>query len=377
MEHDQSNNEYEEIKKYLNIIKQIPNFNNYFIVGGISQCEPDILTETDLINFNTKCTALAKYDLTSSSINKNLTKLSMLNEPDGGIELDEFMKQNFTSYNKLISLNISMINLLRYGIIPMNKLKLYHFDIKGSNIIVDDKDSKVYARLIDWGLSKYIPSKPLEFNRPFQFNIPYSIIIINNNFIEMYNTFLQSKNVSKEDSFLFMVKYINQYAKSKNGAHILGVIKDVKFIYNNKYSVDIIAKYINDILIHYTKNNKLDLTEYIPIFLNNVDIWGFITSYLSITDILIKLTYLNAAQYKLLSCIEKLFTILYNHPHSPININNIVDEIHSLNNIYKSYIPPTEVKYVNSHFSKLDVQNSKFRLSVINPTHKKTQKNTI
>ena len=75
-------------------------------------CDPDALTKEDLDDFD-KCAALKRYNITPQNINSKLNEFAMLNEPDGGLELDEYIKLHFTNYNKMIALNNSLINLLK------------------------------------------------------------------------------------------------------------------------------------------------------------------------------------------------------------------------------------------------------------------------
>ena len=67
----------------------------------------------------------------------------------------------------------------------MNKLNVYHCDIKDTNVVVK-KETNLKTRLIDWGLSFVhnknkigIPNKL--YRRPFQFNVPFSSILFNKN----------------------------------------------------------------------------------------------------------------------------------------------------------------------------------------------------
>lgn len=81
----------------------------------------------------------------------------------------------------------------------MNNLHIYHSDIKASNILIDDD---YQCKIIDWGLStsyanyKSTDSFPIfigHYNRPIQFNVPFSVIILNNDFKASYENYLTSK----------------------------------------------------------------------------------------------------------------------------------------------------------------------------------------
>ena len=191
--------EYMQINKFKRILDHIPNYQNYFLVDGFSICEPAELTNEDLEEFDDNCSALKKKKFTAKNINQNLDKILALNMPDGGIDVDDYVQDidDKSVISKTYSdLNTSLVDLLVNGIDPMNRANLYHCDIKGSNILVQEGRSDptmpttttIITRLIDWGLSIYkkdtikktVPDK-LE-RRPFQFNVPFSIILFNKKF---------------------------------------------------------------------------------------------------------------------------------------------------------------------------------------------------
>ena len=103
--------------------------------------------------------------------------------------------------------------------------------------------------------------------------------------------------------------------------------------------------------------NKLNLTNYIPIFLQNVDIWGFVTAYLSINDILIKQSYLYNNEPAIINHFKQLYLILFQHNLTPINVSNIVSVLLSLNNVFK--LPPNpSIKVYNHYANTLLGQNN-------------------
>ena len=100
----------------------------------------------------------------------------------------------------------------------LNKLHIYHCDIKDSNILVNHElKNELYTKLIDWGLStNYNPNKdeilPKTWkNRPFQFNTPFSIVIFSEKFIDKFSKFLmEHKNnlIQEEDLKKFIKNFI-------------------------------------------------------------------------------------------------------------------------------------------------------------------------
>ena len=118
--------EYEEIQKYKKRLENIPNYTNYFLLYDIDICQPAKLTKADLSNFTKKCTALPKDNITKANINESLDQMMLLNMPNGGIPVNEFIK----SGGNLSQLNNSLISLLTNGIVPMNNanMPIYRLD---------------------------------------------------------------------------------------------------------------------------------------------------------------------------------------------------------------------------------------------------------
>ena len=187
--------EYNEIVNLRKKIHTVPNYKNYFLINDLHLCEPEKLSSDDLKNFGKKCKALPKDNINAKNVNNSLDKLNILNMPYGGLPVDDFV-QNGVTYLDLIELNNALIKLLNNGILPMNEKNIYHSDIKDSNILVEKQDT-IKARLIDWGLSEeYVPFKDSPFpnnwrNRPLQFNIPFSIIIFSEDFVNKYTEYLE------------------------------------------------------------------------------------------------------------------------------------------------------------------------------------------
>ena len=199
--------EYNEIQNVKSKLKNIPNYDKYFLINDINLCIPDALTAGDKTNFQSKCSSLLSTGTTpirNNNINNNLDKLRILNEPDGGDDIDHWISNsNKFTPSKFHKLNIALIKLMKYGIIPMNKKKVYHFDIKGSNILIDNSD---IARLIDWGLigistSKQIIPESIK-GRPLQFNCPPTSLLLGDEFNEWYPKKLKAdKSIQKKFSY--------------------------------------------------------------------------------------------------------------------------------------------------------------------------------
>ena len=313
--------EYKDIQKYKNIIHKIPNYNKYFVIDNISICAPKKLGPTDLVDYNEKCYALMTANITQDNVNSNLNKLAIINQPNGGIEIDDYITANYLNLVQLKKMNRSLINLLLHGIIPMNKLGLYHLDIKGSNILYDG----INSRIIDWGLSVYLPSnisslKPQQIteisHRPIHFNLPYSIVIFHSHFLQKYEKFLTFSKPTGPKIHAFTLDYLTKLSESENGDYINSIISDISVLFEGKFTINTIATYISGILIEFKDN----LDSYFPIFLKNVDVFGFAISYLSFID--------NMSKYKqknpFIPRIKSAFEIIFKYNTRPINIKELV-----------------------------------------------------
>lgn len=370
--------EYEEIKTIQNILDEIPNYTNYFLINNFSVCVPSSLNKEDLHGYKKKCKAFKKDKITKGSLNDAREKLMILNMPDGGNPFDDYIYKNNFDKN-LSKLNESMIDLLNKGILPMNKLNVFHSDIKESNILIQEHQYQLYTRLIDWGLSvNYTPFKNESFphnwrNRPLQFNIPFSIILFTDDFYEKYSNYLQEGGKIDQNSLEpFVFDYVRFWFKKRGPGHYM-TVNDIMYMLFSKeehsksydlmsqekkaryieseYTIVYLLNYIVEILIHFTKykdDGTLDLRVYLDkIFINIIDIWGFLISYLPILEILFEnYDKLNQNEMEIFELIKKMYiTYLYTPRIETINIDDLNSDLNTLtkllgnnNNSFKNRI---------------------------------------
>jgi len=350
--------EYHDINNIRERVNSIPNYKDYFLVDDISVCTPKPLSAGDLSNFKNKCTALPKDNITAVNINKSLDRILSLNIPNGGIDIDDYIFRN-GSFNKLLNLNTKLINLLKNGIIPMNKHNIYHSDIKGSNILIDPL---LKTRLIDWGLcAQYKPFNRSEFpttwnNRPLQFNVPFSIILFTKVFKQKYKEYIQGGGKLERNSLrLFALNYIQEWKKIRGVGHYR-VINDTMFmlfsndlkinqslkwnVIEKKYTIPYLVNYLVEILIHYKKTNEdgsYDVRPYLDqVFVNIVDVWGFLSTYTTIIEVLFNnYKVLNENEHKLFVSLKNIILeYMYKPRINPIDINKLTKELTELNTIF-------------------------------------------
>ena len=395
--------EYNEIKEFKKNLDKIPNYQNYFLIDNFSICKPAKLSASDLVSFKETCSALPKDKITKENINSSLDKVFALNMPNGGLPVDDFfLKHN--SYKNIVKLNNVLIKLLNNGIIPMNKHNIYHCDIKDSNILIDSSSS-LKARLIDWGLStEYVANIEQPFpktwrNRPFQFNVPFSIVIFSDLFFDKYSKYIKEGGKTDYESLKPMViEFIYLWLKERGSGHYKYINQIMFMLFSNEldnidekekekiieteFTLPYIYNYIIEVLINFTnfrKDGTLNLRSYIDnIFIKIVDIYGFIISYLSIFEALFEnYTRLNENELELFESFKKIFIkYLFSPRIQPINIGEITNELKGLNKILN-------VSNINNSRNKsmsLKVSSSKRSKGVtgqtylLNFSHKKTSK---
>ena len=337
--------EYLEINKIKGIVKKLKKYKDYFLIDDIKLCDINELTNDDLIGLD-NCSCLKKYGIDTENINLNLNNFSGLQIPYGGLDIQSYLEL-YNENKDLIKINILLIKLLKNAIIPMNKLKLYHFDIKSGNVLYKNDSIK----LIDWGLSDTQKSKEIinaAKRRPFQFNSPFSIILFHEDFNKWYLNKLKNKNnlydivnnwitYNNEDGgkghYSLIKSLIYKYRNKKMENKIKKKFK--KKINKNDYSKNVIIYNLVTILEKYTNKKTLvfdDNKYFNEIFKKNVDIWGFIMIYKPYTysD--------NTELNEHIGCLINNY--LYDNIYStiPINIKKLIDDLTKINTILNNNI---------------------------------------
>lgn len=310
-----ANSEMRIIERVKKVLVKIPYYGDYFIVKDTFLCNIVPLTKKDKEGFNRKCNSLVKKNITAKNINSNLNKIKAITMYNGGIDIDKYWKKwnnlpDSKKKRKLFGItNISLIQLLSRAIQIMNKLGLYHLDIKGGNIMHSINNRNIYdvtnikTRLIDWGLSMTYTHTHIPFeimDRPFQYNLPFSSIIFQTKIQTELDNYIKKINVKKNvlgdnnnrnlmiDTLAVKIYDMSIYNDGEGHISYITFMIDkiYKPLYNNNITIakKIICDYIAAILQEYMNNNyKLDLEKYFKdVFLHNVDIWGFIVSYFNL-----------------------------------------------------------------------------------------------
>ena len=349
---ENSNIEWNTLQNVKKLLSKIPNYTDYFLLSNISTCIPDKLTAKDKDNFS-KCMSLEESGYNANNINSNLNKFKIINMPFGGENLDSVINLKILSFDKL---NLLLQNLLLNGIIPMNKLKIYHFDIKSSNILY--KDGKI--KIIDFGemgISKSNNIVPnILFNRAIQFNSPFSRILydsfISDNLTKYFIKHNVKQNTVREKKMYIIKEIYNAYYNIGNQGHelflksyllpsIFNLIPENLIVKIWKISLDKIniSELLTDWIVNYCtevvdkffnyKTMRFDYDKYFSqVYSKNVDIYGFIMCYMMyiITD---NITYSHSLKVQISNLLIK-YCFNSTYAIKPIPINMLLKDLNKL-----------------------------------------------
>lgn len=256
---NEQDDEYDQLQRYLKVITSIPSYSDYFVVDNVSKCEhPSKLSSGDLDQYDSKCTALKKHGITRRNVNSNLAKLVSVTMPFAGVDMLKYLA--FRKANKNLYKKLEM--LLSKAIVPMNKKGLYHCDLKAANILISVDG--MFLRMIDWGLSTLVTRDgtvpKAVTTRPFQFNMPFSTIILHG----------PLRLESDQDLYDYVVESV---ASSSHFHAIESIFHDVGIV----DAFVPICTYLKNIFSKFDKGGRFDITQYVDnVFLKNVDVWGFV-----------------------------------------------------------------------------------------------------
>lgn len=215
-----------EFKEYMTltpIIKKIPKYKNYFLLGNIKKCAPREIPHREIVK-SKKCDKI--LEITNRGDGGKLRKFlktqrrnySIINMPNGGVSLVDWLEERSAhgiTSNDIAWFSKKIKELIKNAVVPMNKLGVIHNDLKSDNLLT--LGGKV--RLVDWGLSFQIPRK--RFVIPYrttkyiiQFNVPPSNILFS-----MLSVYPIEVFKSMESSRENIKKYIIDYCENNGEGH--------------------------------------------------------------------------------------------------------------------------------------------------------------
>ena len=381
--------EYYETARFLDILEKIPKYEHYFLLPQ-GLCSPSALKSKDLVNFDKKCNNLTRKNITSANVNEKLKELRVIQLYDGGIDLEKYIAKETMTNEKIVLINNQLIRLLKKAIIPMNRLGLYHFDLKASNIMINEKNK---TKIIDFGLSQYIDDfdeipEDLTY-RPCQYNLPATNILFNNEFIEEYINFLKKHPIpSVGEIYTFVYDLYYSTLESELGPGHFDFKQQVLRDYileQPKMPKNIIFTYISENLHTYTQNGIFDITNLFKHFLHNADVYGLLMSYV---DIIHQngVTWLNNDLKKTMQSEIRMLLKKYiiNSSYELIDKEACIQDIENINSMIlsrtskKSIVTGKKSKHISDTYS---ANTSKVKISIniskINSSTKKMLTKTL
>jgi hypothetical protein len=343
MTKEHAKEEFDFIKKFLPMLRKIKNFKKYFLVSQLKLCNNVApLTPNDLEGFDKSCTTFKQNEspITQSNVNERIHELATIQMPYGGHDVSDYIS-HMKNTNEVIYLTEALNDLLIKAILPMNAVGIYHMDIKPGNILVSQgpivkKQQSLTCSLIDWGLAVTLPATILnpdgsistEVYRAHQFifNSPFSIVLLNDEFVGKYNAFIkETPNAIVTQKKNFLYNFIISWLVKKASPHMNYILHDLVLVYGdcdtewkpeyliliqnirnnnvNKYpgltSEQVekfrkwsqvfyhIVNYWMPILESYSKKGTFDVKAYFKeIFVYNVDVYGWLTCFSKLLGVL-------------------------------------------------------------------------------------------
>jgi serine/threonine protein kinase len=357
MTNNHAETEFRLIRSFDKRLRTIPAYSNYFLVANVTKCRPGPLTKRDLRAYDKQCKPLIKKNITRKNINRSLSKVTALRIPYGGDTIDDYWMTHVNSRSDMETMVASMHSLLNRGIIPMNRMGLYHGDIKSSNIMYYQGNSK----LIDWGLAFDTAYKRdqnadgvsrLATYRPFQFNVLPSCIILNAEFRTAVAGLLKTNNNPNRQSIIdFVAGFVSDWngIRGEGSISILATLYDKLVPYaankcgiSHTTAVGPYAKnskddavpafavvYIANILEKYIRDKEFHLEEYYrEVYLKSLDIWGFAISFLILFNLLCKNdATLNNSEKRSLGSLCNMYSHILEMDATPIDVGRVATHV--------------------------------------------------
>ena len=361
--------EMDNIHLFYNALKSIPKSHKYFLFTKSKLCLPAKISKRDLKGFDNMCSSFTSHEINESNINSNIDNLRLINMPNAGLSVNEWLLNTRLTSARIILFNKIMSELIVNAIVPMNKKGVIHNDIKEDNILISGSKTNPRPTIIDWGISgistSHDPIPEIIMNRYISISNPFSSIIFTSDFIMNYSEFLQTHNNPLSPSFRQELSSfaLSQYLKFKDIGHysyverffIAAYTFQKKFmdpdpkVNEESYEAQIIedtyhkyaAAYIADVLFHFTEfdqdlgtgTGKFQYAKYFTqVYIFNCDIWGTMCCYnvfFSIIKEPATIQHINPVKYfNFLTRLLSIFTteIMVNGDKK-VNVNKLVTSL--------------------------------------------------
>jgi len=263
--------EARDVKMIQALLPKIKNYKRYFIYETVS-CKPVRISNNDLINFNKECKK--KFSTLNT---RQLLTLNALVYPFGGENLSDYTKRIRHEPHKMTNLHFLLLDLLENAIVPMNRLGIYHCDVKLDNLLIYYDEIKI----IDWGFvslyypgSNIIPEKFYTFS--MHYNMPITILLLQPELQRM----IDLKNAIELTASC--KKYIMiSTTQSGHFRDLEKIYTRTKPDYLELQFTDFVIKKLRDVIINYlTPTHRFDVFEFFStVYIHNTDIHAFVIAY--------------------------------------------------------------------------------------------------
>jgi serine/threonine protein kinase len=384
LKNDHAKREYDYISKINSRLDKLPKeVKKYLLLDNIELCEPGRLGPDDMKNIESTCGDIltqvvdnvTKMPITSGNINNNLDKFKIINMPELGISLHDFLESTKLDPNNLIELNNIIIDYMLHVVPHLNKNGVVHGDIKASNILFSKENAKTPV-LIDWGLSYVVnmdrKSIPEDFYKlKIQWQHPFSTFLFSRDIGSQYISFLNNLKreqikITRDSLRIFVIALFSNFKKTNT--RVYNILKSIfsntyegdylKYIKENTPSTgttmaeqmfsNYVVNYVLDILMAYTTNigsdvhgggSVLDLNKYFnDVYLYNVDVWGIMSIFYQY--LLSPSTKFNMPNNEYKTFTSKVMTILvenlFTNGNKVVDSGKLVGNIRNLNLYLKS-----------------------------------------
>lgn len=363
--------EYDYISSIKKRLENLPkDVKEYLLLYNIEMCDPRPLTEEDKKNMDTICEKNLKrindkdsaQTISSANINNNLEKFKILNMPELGMAMNDYIEKTNISPTDLIKINNIIIEYVTNVIPNLYKQGVVHGDIKTENMMFKLNDMTMPV-LIDWGLSFVTDEGSKEapkalYDLATQWHHPFSSFLFRKSLVEEYNIFVEKlkengmevtrdtvlpyalsiySNFITQHSSQFMSlyeifynMYMEDFMKYFNKSEILN--EEYLIMYN--ITLNYIIQYILDVLITYTINYKLDLGKFFnEVYIKNADIWGVMSIFYDLFQKKKEGFNLTDKEYKIYThmVLNVMLENIFKNGSKVIDITKLVNDIKKLN----------------------------------------------
>ena len=284
MEPEDFEKEYEDVRNVKTILKKVPHYKQFFLLD-IHECKPKKVEQDTITTIQSGCKYFKEKTV------QDLEEMNTLIMPYAGQRSDKYLEelQNVEYWKTFHS---KLIHLLRFGVIKMNDVSVYHCDIKLQNVLFNKNN----LLLIDWGFSYIhkhssafdIPSKFIRY--PLHFNMPITVCL----FAESIHKSISVKIQSQKGKLNFqeIAKYAWDLVLSSRKGHYQILVEQYDKVKSSDEKVlfdEFAVATYKQIFTRYTneKTKHFDLYRYFKeIYLPNVDLYGVIVCYMNFMEII-------------------------------------------------------------------------------------------